>query len=599
MKKIFLNLSLSFFLLVCLSGQMLVSAELPKNIKWQTASHKPFLSSSKAKKGGTYRNYISSYPSTFRLYGPNSNSGGFVGYNRGYSFWSLVTRHPNTSKFLPELATHWHLAKDQKTAYFKLDKQARWSDGKMITADDYLFNFEFLKSKFIQAPFYNQYIRENIAAVEKIDDYTIKVVSAKPSWRLLEIVNLSPTPKHAVKLDKDWVKRTQWQPNVVPGPYVLKKFKKNQFIEFHRIKDWWGKDRAEYKNKFNFDVLRLDVVRNEAIAYELFKKNKLSVFYPTEVQWVKETDFIVAKKENIFIRIWTAIKNFFSNLLNFTKKQKIKNSNIDNVQKGDILKHKYPIDVWTGIRGIMFNTQDKIWSDSVLRKALAYTIDFEQINKNQLYSLNQRKNNFFDVDPPYKIKRKTYGFDLQKSNQILEKAGWKRSSKDGGIRYKDGEKLTLRVFYGSSRHNPYLGTIKNNALKSGINLELVLQDGAAFFQSLESGNYQAVVLFFGAGRYPSPRQFLHTENKKSGTNNIFLFGNKELDQWIDTYEFDLNEKKRISAIQEIEKFVHENTLLIHFWKRPFQLFLRHKQIQAPPSLGTKRGIDYDLLWYAQ
>ena len=384
MKKIFLNLSVSFFLLLCLSGQMLVSAELPKNIKWQTASHKPFLSSNKAKKGGTYRNYLLSYPLTFRLYGPNSNSGGFVGYNRAYSSWSLVTRHPNTSKFLPELATHWYLAKDQKTAYFKLDKQARWSDGKKITADDYLFSFEFLQSKFIQAPFYNQYIRENIASIVKIDDYTIKVVSVKPSWRLLEIVNTSPIPRHATKLDKDWVKRAQWLPNVVPGPYVLKKFKKNKFIEFHLIKNWWGKDRAEYKNKFNFDVLRLDVVRNEAIAYELFKKGKLSVFYPTEVQWIKET-------------------------------------NIAAIKKGKILKHKYPIDVWTGIRGIMFNTQDKIWSDATLRKALAYTIDFENINKNQLYSLNQRKNNFFDVDLPYKLKRKTYGLNLEKKQLHLSK----------------------------------------------------------------------------------------------------------------------------------------------------------------------------------
>ena len=366
MKRIFI----SFLWVVCLI-QTVFSAELPKNIKWQTASHKPFLSSNKAKKGGTYRNYILSYPSTFRLYGPNSNSGGFVGYNRAYSFWSLVTRHPNTSKFLPELATHWYLAKDQKTAYFKLNQKARWSDGKKIIADDYLFNFEFLQSKFIQAPFYNQYIRENIASVEKIDNYTIKVVSVKPSWRLLEIVNLTPTPRHATKLDKDWVKRTQWQPNIVPGPYVLKKFEKNKFIEFQRIKNWWGKEEAEYKHKFNFDVIRLDVIRNEAIAYEVFKKGKLSVFYPTEVQWIKET-------------------------------------NISAIKKGNILKHKYPIDVWTGIRGIMFNTEDKIWSDATLRKALAYTIDFEKINKNQLYSLNQRKNNFFDVDPPYKLKRKTF-----------------------------------------------------------------------------------------------------------------------------------------------------------------------------------------------
>ena len=112
-------------------------------------------------------------------------------------------------------------------------------------------------------------------------------------------------------------------------------------------------------------------------------------------------------------------------------------------------------------------------------------------------------------------------------------------------------------------------------MKAGINLELVLKDGAAFFQSLESGNYQAVVLFFGGGRYPSPRQFLHTENKKPGTNNIFLFGNKKLDQLIDIYEFDLNEKKRVAAIKEIEEITHKNALLINFWKRPFQLFLRH------------------------
>ena len=550
---------ISFFTVFFLWFFLLQAADLPKDIVWKTADHTPILSSDKAKKGGVYTSYLLDYPLTFRLYGPNSNSGGFVGYNRRYAFWSLVTRHPNTSEYLPELATHWALQKDQKTAYFKLDKEARWSDGESITADDYIFAFEFLQSKYIQAPFYNQYIRDHIASVEKIDDWTLKIVSTKASWRILEDVNISPLPQHSIILDENWVKNYQWKPNVVPGPYEIKKFQNGKYIEMHRINNWWGANRPHYKNQFNFDIIRLDVVRNQAIAFELFKKGKLSAFAPTEIQWVKETD-------------------------------------IEVIKKGYILKHKYPVEAWTGVRGIIFNTQDGVWSDVNLRKAVAYAMNFEAINKNYLYGLTERKTNFFDVDPPYKNQRKTYEFSIVKANKILEQASWKISKKDG-LRYKNGKKLTLRLLYGSAVHSPYLGTIKNQFLKVGINLELVLQDGSTLFRTLESGKYQAIVIFFGGGRYPAPRQFLHTENKKPGTNNLFFFGNKKLDQLIETYEYDLNEQNRIQAITEIEEIIHNNVLLVHFWKKPFSLYLRQRSIQAPDHLGTKRGIDFDLLWY--
>jgi microcin C transport system substrate-binding protein len=537
----------------------LQAAKLPKNIVWKTAEHAPILSSPKAKKGGVYTSYLLSYPLTFRLYGPNSNSGGFVSYNRKYAFWSLITRHPNTSEYLPELATHWSLAKDQKSAYFQLNKDARWSDGEKITADDYVFAFEFLKSPHIQAPFYNQYIRDHIASVEKIDEWTLKVVSVNPSWRLLEEVNLSPLPKHAIVLDKDWVKNYQWETNVVPGPYVIKKFKNGKFIELHRLENWWGKDYPQYKNQFNFDVIRLEVVRNQAIAFELFKKGKLSAFAPTEIQWVKETD-------------------------------------IESIKNGYILKHQHPIETWTGIRGILFNTQAEVWSDTRLRKAAAHAVDFEVINKNHLYGFTERKHNFFDVDTPYKAIRKTYEFDLAKSNKLLDEAGWQLSKKDG-LRYKNGKKLSLRLNYGGATHNPYLGTIKNQLLKVGIHLELVLQDGSSLFRTLDSGKYQAVVIFFGGGRYPAPRQYLHTENQKPGTNNLFLFGDEKVDNLIEIFEQDLKEQNRIEAIAEIEQIVHDNALLIYFWKKPFIFYLRQRSIQAPSHLGTKRGIDFDLLWY--
>ena len=70
---------------------------------------------------------------------------------------ALVSRHPNTLKWIPGLATSWAYGKDDKTVYFKLDPAAKWSDGEKVTADDYLFILTYYRSKDIVAPWYNDY----------------------------------------------------------------------------------------------------------------------------------------------------------------------------------------------------------------------------------------------------------------------------------------------------------------------------------------------------------------------------------------------------------------------------------------------------------
>ena len=93
--------------------------------------------------------------------------------------------HPVTDKFIPMMATHWSIQPDRKTIYFKLDPDARWSDGKPVTADDYVFTLEMMRSKFIVDPFYNTYAEEYFESVDKIDDHTIRIVGKRPSWRPL------------------------------------------------------------------------------------------------------------------------------------------------------------------------------------------------------------------------------------------------------------------------------------------------------------------------------------------------------------------------------------------------------------------------------
>ncbi|MDH5560057.1 MAG: extracellular solute-binding protein [Deltaproteobacteria bacterium] len=538
------------------------TSKLPQDLVWENGSLLPEYVDPKAKRGGTYYTSVSTYPLTFRLYGPNANSGGFAILNHELSNWSLTSVHPVTRKVIPQLATHWAIMPDQRTVYYKLDRDARWSDGKPITADDYLFALEFQKSKHIQAPFYNQYVRDYFQSIEKIEDYIIKVTSVKPSWRILYELDLSPQPRHFIKLDKNWVKDYNWKANVVPGPYVLKEYRRGKYLIFERVKNWWGDNKARYKSRFNFDRIHARVVRTREIEFELFKKGKLDVFSVSDGnRWFKQTNF-------------------------------------KDIQKGYIQKQLIYVDVPAGIRGIFLNTKDPLLKDIQIRLALNHILDFKTINQKFLYGLEKRQNHFFDTYPPYRHPGiKSREFDLQKANQLLDKAGWGGPRDNAGIRQKQGVPLSITVSTGSEVWVKYLAFIKETALKAGIDLQIKVLDGAALFKSFNERTYQSIILVYTGGQFPGPRQFLHTENIKKGTNNLFQFGTKGLDELIETYEFDLNEKKRIDAIFKIEEIVKENAIWIPFWRKDHSKLLWWRYIKGPSGFITPTGFDLSVLWY--
>ena len=535
------------------------TAKLPKNLKWATNEEAPF-SSPLAKRGGTFRAAINSFPLTFRLYGPNSASGGFVGYNRNFTMWGLTTTHPNSLKIIPLLATHWAVMKDNKTVYYKLDQDAKWSDGVPITADDYLFAFDFMRSKHIQAPFYNQYARDHFASVEKVDDHTIKMVSVKPSWRVLYEMDINPLPRHWLKLNEKWVKAFNWKPNVTAGPYVLSKFKKGKSIIFSRVKDWWGKDKARFKGLYNFDRYYIKVIRTQELEFELFKKGKLDLFTVGDgARWAKQTDFKA-------------------------------------IQKGWVLKQKIYSDSPAGVRGVFFNLQDPILKDRRIRQALNHSLDFKTINEKYLYRLEKRQIHFFDVFPPYRDPQaKAPTFDLKKANRLLDQADWKQRN-DQGIRTKGGQPLKITISFGNNAWTKHLTFFKETAKKAGILINLKKLDGAALYKSFNERSYQALVLVYGGGPFPNPRQYLHSENVRKGTNNLFQFSDKKVDQWIEIYEYDLNEKKRIKAIFNIEKTLRKERVMIQFWRKDHERLLWWRDIQGPKGFISKTGLSTDVLW---
>ena len=169
-----------FIAVIFFQANDLKAQELPGDLKWLTNETDPVYASSDATKGGTFKTGLLSFPLTFRVVGPDANSG-FRSAILGNQL-SLIGIHPNTENIIPELATHWAFGKDKKTMYFKLNKNARWSDGHPVTAHDFTYTLEFMRSKHIIAPWYNDYYTREIDKVTIFDDHTIAVSATKRNF---------------------------------------------------------------------------------------------------------------------------------------------------------------------------------------------------------------------------------------------------------------------------------------------------------------------------------------------------------------------------------------------------------------------------------
>ncbi|MCL1834281.1 MAG: ABC transporter substrate-binding protein, partial [Leptospirales bacterium] len=257
--------------------------KLEEKLTWLSNENEPIIASPNAKTGGTFNSFILTFPLTFRTVGPDSNN-----FTRTYFLenqLSLIGYSEDTERIMPELATHWAYGKDGRTMYFKINPEAQWSDGTPVTADDFIFTIEFMRSKHIVAPWYNDYYTKEIERVTKYDDHLISVTASKKIPDLWATVGISPTPKHFYgKLNSGFVSDYNWKTEPNTGPYILKEYSKGKYLLFERKKDWWAKDHKYNKNRFNVDYFKLTVLRDENIALEYFKKGELDTFLATRAE---------------------------------------------------------------------------------------------------------------------------------------------------------------------------------------------------------------------------------------------------------------------------------------------------------------------------
>ena len=102
--------------------------------------------------------------------------------NRINSMDKILTFDYTGTKIVPALARDWKVSDDGRTTTIHLRKGAKWSDGKPLTADDFLFWYEDIYSNkdIVPTPFFEFQINGKPGSMRKVDDYTVAFEFAEP-----------------------------------------------------------------------------------------------------------------------------------------------------------------------------------------------------------------------------------------------------------------------------------------------------------------------------------------------------------------------------------------------------------------------------------
>ncbi|MFN7975456.1 MAG: extracellular solute-binding protein [Acidobacteriota bacterium] len=483
----------------------------------------------KALKGGKFVQWTNSYPTHLNYYGPDRDA--TLAYLYAEAFFSpLINVHLNTLEYVPCAASSWEVSEDQKTIVFHMDPDAKWSDGKPITAQDVAFTIDLIRN-----PKVNELqIKADLDHYfpdkpEVIDDRTIKFVGKESTWRNLLFFAGAPIyPAHAVNPEtflEDW----KFTVPVLSGPYQLGKYEKDNFITLDRRKDFWGEKKRWAIGTYNFDSIVTKVVLEENLAFEKLKKGEVDFFLVTRAQmWHEECDF-------------------------------------DKVKKGWIQKTRMKTKQPEVPSQMAFNLTHPIFKDVKVRKALFWLLDREQLHDQLFFNEYVNKNSYFPNSPYENPSNEKVSYNPEKGKALLAEAGWTKKDKDG-ILMKDGKRLEFEFIYIHPDAERVYTPLQESFRKNGVKMNLKLMAPPAWIKVSQKKDFELIYANWGPTAFPEVRDQWHSERADlNDTNNIGRFKNPEVDKLIDEYEKEPVLEKRFEILQKMDAIIYDQCPYLLDW----------------------------------
>jgi peptide/nickel transport system substrate-binding protein len=445
------------------------------------------------------------------------------------------------------------VSKDGLSVTWRLKKNVVWHDGKPFTADDVVFNWEYALDPGTAAVTIGQY--RDISRIDKLDSHTVKL-SFKTPTPFWSAAFCGPTgmiiPKHlfqAFKGDKSREAPTNLKP-VGTGPYRFVDFKPGDIVR--------GELNPTYHvpNRPFFDHIEMkgggDAV---SAARAVIQTGEFDYAWNMQVE------------DEILKRLEQGGRG---------RADIVSGGNIEHIQLNNT-------DPWTEVDGerSSIKTKHPTLSDPAVRQALNVLVDRGSVQEEIYGRTGIATANFVNAPARYVSKNTKWEFNVDKANQILDAAGWKRGS--DGIRAKDGKKL--KFLYQTSINAPRQknqAIVKQACAKAGIEVELKSVTANVFFSSDPANpdtfpHFSAdLQMFTTTMTQPDPQRFMDQfvswevaskENKWAGRNPT-RWRNEEYDRAWKAAEAEMDPVKRAALFIKMNDLIIQNIVVIPVVFRP-------------------------------
>ncbi len=483
------------------------------------------IASKEARPCGTITLWGSSMPKSFNMW-EDYNS--FSAELMGMMFESLVSLHSTEDREVGVLADSWSVSEDGKTFTFHVDPRAKWSDGKAITAEDVQFYYDVIMDEKNLTPIFKVGL-SRFDRPEVVDSLTIKMTAKESHWgNFWEAAGMMAFPKHAWA-GKDF-NQIRYEFPVVSGPYKIKTFREDRYVELARRADWWGFKKNWNRGKYNFEKIRYRFMNDQTKALEAFKKQDINAYaiYTSSI-WMKQTDF-------------------------------------DAIQKGWAVKqrifNKEPI----GFQGMAINLRKPQFQDVRVRRALNMLLNREAMNEKYMYNQYFLLNSYYpdlwegNQNPTATL----YKFNPDSARALFAEAGYKVNAQ--GVLEKDGKPFAIN-FITSQEDLRHLTLFQEDLKKVGVVATIEQMSQSTLRKRLDDADFDLYWVNWGAGRLRDPEaSWNSTTALQKGTNNLAGVQDKVVDSLINLQKTEFDLAKRNEILKALDNRLAEIVPYVLMWQ---------------------------------
>ncbi|MDH5354041.1 MAG: extracellular solute-binding protein [Gammaproteobacteria bacterium] len=540
-----------------------------------------------APKGGTLRTAANGTFDSFHPFIPKGNA---VGTGSVETLMVSSEDEPFTEYGLIAETMEW--PDDRSWIIFNLREQARWHDGKPITADDVIWSFEILTTR--GNPQYRFYYA-SVDRLEKLGERRVKFYFNESNNRELPLIvgQIPILPKHYWQ-SRDFDKTTL-EPPLGSGPYRIADFEAGRFVVQERVQDYWGKDLAVKRGVDNFDFIRTDFYRDDTAIRLALKSGDID--FRSEYQ----------------AKAWAV------------------DFEVPAVEKGWLIKERVKHKMPTGMQGLVYNTRRPIFSDPTVREALSYAFDFEWTNRNLFFSEYTRSQSYFsnsemmaqglprgaelEVLDQFRDQLPDRVFSTPYQAPVTDGSGWSRDNllqadrllKQAGWVVRDmkrvhnetGEPFRFEILLVSQAFERIVLPMVRNLERLGIDARIRLVDQTQYVNRMRSFDFDMMVFVWGQSESPGNEQRNYWTSKsaeQSGSRNFAGIKDPVIDQLVERLIASESRAELVTNTMALDRVLLAGFYVIPNWHIPADRILYWDKFSRP-LVEIKSGVMTGRWWF--